>query len=221
MNVEYIVERIRNWCDCDNCPLKKRNIPLVFIPQRRVETMVITEGPNRVEEPNFITSLANHPTYTFLYTLFSGNFVPDGEKATAYWTHVRKCFIKSRKGEPVVKGENLKNVEKKALNICSKAYLKSEIECINPKLILAVGEQAKDFFVKNGDDRLRGRLEAVFEKQIRNKSIFRDLRISKEVTVELAVVPHPSGLNRFWNKPIGGTQNILEMIRKEITRTVE
>ncbi len=61
--------------------------------------MVITEGPNEEAEPEFIASIANHPTFTFLQALFKGNFKPynkeHSKEINVYWTHVRKCFLKT------------------------------------------------------------------------------------------------------------------------------
>jgi len=90
-----ILNEIKNRERCGSCPLKNYEndySPLVFEPDREVKVMVITYGPNRTENPEVIASLANHPTFTYLSALFGGNFRPK-ENATAYWTHLRKCFI--------------------------------------------------------------------------------------------------------------------------------
>lgn len=133
---------------CEQCCLKSR-LPLLFCPNRSVEVMVVTQGPNgpyTMEASEFEVAqikkvtlfLMNRSMYPFLYTLFSGQFRPDGdvegEASTAYWTHMRKCFVE---------GEKLS-----ALNLCSKSYLETEIRAIRPQLILSIGGRATNFFAR-------------------------------------------------------------------------
>ena len=113
--LESIWTEIEERKSCDSCPLKdpleRKGIkPLIFKPKRDVKVMVITYGPNRIRSPEIIASLANHPTYTYLSALFGGRFVPMGENATAYWTHLRKCFIKDENGNSFLKNDERYNV---------------------------------------------------------------------------------------------------------------
>ena len=78
--------------------------------------MVITYGPNRIEDPEIIASLANHLTYTYLSALFGGKFRPMSN-ATVYWTHLRKCFIKDEDGNLVDNDGKDKNTNKKIRRI--------------------------------------------------------------------------------------------------------
>ena len=91
-SLNRILEEIKKKKKCGSCPLKDRSQPLIFEPDREVRIMVISYGPNRTKKPDVIASLVNHPTFTYLSALFGGNFRPK-ENATAYWTHLRKCFI--------------------------------------------------------------------------------------------------------------------------------
>ena len=86
------------------------------------------------------------------------------------------------------------------MNFCSsKPYLKAEIEATKPLLAVAVGRSALSYFAREtGDSRLKKGLEEVFLKQA--EGIYEDVRLGS-ATFSLAVVPHPSGRSRFWNKP--------------------
>ena len=76
--MEAIWRDIEEREKCDGCPLIKNSRPLIFDGEhvKWVKVMVITEGPNEEAEPEFIASIANHPTFTFLQALFKGNFKP-------------------------------------------------------------------------------------------------------------------------------------------------
>jgi len=99
--MEAIWRDIEEHKKCDGCPLIKNSRPLIFDGEhvKWVKVMVITEGPNEEADPKFIASIANHPTFTFLQALFKGNFKPYYKKhdknTNVYWTHVRKCFLKT------------------------------------------------------------------------------------------------------------------------------
>ena len=115
--LERVIERIENRNSCGHCPLRVSK-PLVFVPDRDVRIAVVTEGPNREEEPELIASLVDHPMYTFLSALFGCKFRPI-ENATSYWTHLRKCFEASKNGERFVDDK----ATTRAARICSEAYL--------------------------------------------------------------------------------------------------
>ncbi len=231
-----IWEDIRNRARCDSCPLKDEKIePLIFEPDREVKVMVITYGPNRIESKGVIASLANHPTYTYLSALFGGNFRPE-ENATAYWTHLRKCFIKDEKGnllipnssgKPLNKKEEIKlegDIDKKAREICTKVYLKEEIEAVQPELILAVGREAVNFLKSiSEDDRLsKTDLSGIFLDQ---KGMLNNVKLNMGLTVNVAVVPHPSGKSRFFVNPSPEEKEkiakILENIKENILKVIQ
>jgi len=176
--------------------------------------MVITQGPNRIEREDFITSPANHPTYNYLNSLFSGKFSPMKE-STAYWTHLRKCFLKDEGGNSLTKEK-----EGKILKICSKAYLENEIRAVQPKFILAVGEKVVEFLGEISDNSgLRGSFEEVFKRQ--KDRLFENVKIGGTIKSTVAVVPHPSGRSRFWIKPPEETREILLRIQKAISHELE
>jgi len=208
MRLDIVWEKIRCKAKCQGCPLEREGEPLIVEPEdlNKIRIMVITEGPNRRIDRKFLTSIANHPTFTFLFSLFGGSFKPTGSSANAYWTHVRKCFIDG-------------NVEKgrRALKPCSDAYLESEIEVLKPKLIVAVGRASLHFLSKY-DGRLKEKLNEVFRKQAGD--IFNGVNI-KSAILDIAIVPHPSGLNRFWNDPPPETLDVLMNIRKRILRIID
>jgi len=189
--------------------------------------MVVTEGPNRYEPIKFLASCANLPTYPYLYTLFRGKFRPVGSDANVYWTHVRKCFLDGlqsvarkelRKGTKEDVEKARREMARKALRKC-KGYLEYEVKAVRPKLILAVGREAwKALRRGSKDQRLRRRLEEVFEVQL--KGPLRGVDVFG-VTVDLAVVPHPSGRNRFWNNPPSNTPEILNSISEAIIKTIK
>lgn len=154
-----------------------------------------------LDPSNFVTLDRNLLKITFLFSLFGGSFKPEKDSANVYWTHVRKCFING-------------NVEsgRRALKPCSNAYLEDEIEALKPKLIVAVGKSSLDFLSKY-DSRLKGKLNEVFIQQ--TEDIFNGVKIGS-VSLDIALVPHPSGLNRFWNKPPAETLEILMTVRKRL-----
>ncbi len=210
-------EDIRNHADCNNCPLKDRSRPLLFDGDHVnwVKVMVITEGPNEEATREFIASIANHPTFTFLQALFEGNFKPcyekHGNNTNTYWTHVRKCFLRTKNGG------DLRKHKGEALKICAYGakYLKREIEALKPKLIVAVGKEAvKALLEYSGDKRLQGNLkELIFVKG----GIFNDVKISG-VTTNITVAPHPSGRSRLWIGLTANANKTLEKISSEITK---
>lgn len=208
MGSEMIWEKIRAKSKCQGCPLEKEGEPLIIEPEElnKMHIMVITEGPNRRTDREFLTSIANHPTFTSLFSLFGGSFKPEKDSADVYWTHIRKCFING----------NAKS-GRRALKPCSNAYLEDEIEALEPKLIVAVGKSSLDFLSKY-DSRLKGKLNEVFKQQ--TEDIFNGVKIGS-VSLDIAIVPHPSGLNRFWNKPPVETLEILMTVRKRILEIAE
>ena len=205
---------------CDNCPLKQRSGPLLFKPQHSVSVMVITEGPNRKESKAFIASLANHPTFTYLTALAGGEFIPEGKGANVYWTHVRKCFIRDENRKPFykeVKETLAKRLDDKALANCWVAgYLGDEIKAIVPKLIVAVGGEAKDFLGRF-DNKLSLTLEELIQTESKQPLEVNIDRFSTKV----AVVPHPSSQNRFWIKPPAKTKKALEMVKGEFIKIIK
>ena len=200
MDLQLVWQKIRSKAKCQGCPLEKEGgRPLIIKPAtvNKIQVMVVTEGPNRRTDKEFITSIANHPTCTFLSALFCGRFQPEGASANVYWTHVRKCFING----------NVKQ-GRKALKTCSNAYLESEIKALKPRLILSVGKKALKFLARY-DKRLEGKITDVFKVQ--HKGIFKGVRVDG-FSFDVAVVPHPSGLNLFWNNPPKETLKILQII---------
>ena len=162
MNISFlkeILKELENKVRCNSCPLKDKSEPLIFEPDRGVKIMVITYGPNRTEKPKVIASLVNHPTYTYLSALFGGNFRPE-ENATAYWTHLRKCFI------DVVNENERGEIDMLATKRCRESYLIDEIKAVQPELILAVGDRVVKFLWDiSEDERLEGNLKSVFMSQ--------------------------------------------------------
>ncbi len=191
--VKAVWKSIRCKSSCDDCPLKELSFPLLFDGEcvARASVMVVSEGPNEVATREFIASIANHPTFTFLSVMFGCNFKPWGEGANVYWTHVRKCFLRKT-------GEfDFSKFKDDALEVCAyKAkYLKKEIEAMRPRLILAVGRRAVEAIAKySGDDRLRGSLEDLVFKR---GGVFEEVKVGA-CGFTVAVVPHPSGLNTVW-----------------------
>ncbi len=203
--LKRVLEKIKMKERCAFCPLKNSK-PLIFVPDRDVKIAVITEGPNREEDPELIASILDHPIYTYLLVLFGCKFSPT-ENATAYWTHLRKCFIKSRDNKPIV-DEKKGNA---AVRIC-KNYLVDELKAVKPELVIAVGGQVKDYLYKiSKDRRIAGNLREVFMN-----NIFENFRLG-ELKFDLAVLPHPSGKNRIWNEFMSyKAREIFENVRDRI-----
>lgn len=207
---------------CQRCPELENKVPLLFMPNTHVKIMVVTQGPKgeRVSRDKMrevkrdVLSPANIFMYPFLYTIFNGRFRPDGEiekeSSTAYWTHVRKCFMEGEK--------------RRILKRCSEEYLEEEIRIISPKLTIAVGDRAANFFSRFDDDLekvLRTGLEIAFLQQ---ENQFYSLKAPElGVHASLTVLPHPSGQNaRFWKK-LGKDQRtvaILEKLRRTVDATI-
>lgn len=209
MKIEDVWEDILEYRSCGECPLKGKTHPLLFKPKSKVKVMVVTEGPNEEAEPEFIASIANHPTFTFLQALFRGNFQSIKRNANAYWTHLRKCFLKTKERDDFSRDKN------EALKICSAAYLKREIENLKPKLIVAVGNKAKNFF-SGYDKRICGSLtQVLFEKG----GILNNIEI-EEIIVDIVVTYHPSGRNPFWAKLPGNAKDVMENISSKIVENL-
>ena len=205
MKLEEIWKRIEKRLECNNCPLKEKSIPLLFKPASPVKVMVVTEGPNRIEDKEFIASLGNHPTFTYLTALAGGKFIPEGQDANVYWTHLRKCFIK-KKRDPLCSEDEVET----ALEICVKAYLFKEIEAVNPELIIAVC-RAKDFFNLKGV-----KLQEILARETKGPITVEIDGVSRKVMI----VPHPSCLNRFWTDPPPQIVEALQKVREEFSRLV-
>jgi len=194
---------------CSRCPLRSCKL-LLLKPEtlNAVKVMVITEGPNRLEPIEVLASPLNHPTFTFLYTIFSGNFRPVGRGANVYWTHVRKCFLDNggfRKG-------------REAMRLCQN-YIYHEILALKPKLIVTVGASAlKAIYKVSSDERIRDKLESTFLRQ--QDEIYEEVKL-ENVKFDLTVLPHPSGRNMFWNNPPKGSLVALRKVMESITRLLE
>ena len=205
--LQTVWHSIENKKKCNDCLLINMD-PLIMKINEPVKVMVITEGPNRQQQVKNIASLGNHPTYTFLYTLFSGKAKFRGKEPNVYWTHVRKCFLGNK--------EHTKNEEKKALRLCRKVYLEEEIEALKPTLIVAVGCEALKFF-QQSDSRLEGRLtDIVFDRKgVFGKAGFNDPYF------RLVVVPHPSGRNRAWVNLPDNAYDVLRKIQSTLKRSLD
>ena len=216
MNLRVVWERIKEnklkgIGPCSDCPLRISDWvgsswpPLLIQPENLegIRIMVVTEGPNRKADERFLISLANHPTFTFLYALFKGRFKPWGEDANAYWTHVRKCFIDGRKGYGY-----------RAILRCE-SYLMDEVMALKPKLIVSVGEKALNALFHT---RGRIKLKQAFESQV--GGVYDTLYL-QGFRCEVSVVPHPSGLSRFWNNPPENAPKILNDIVEKIENTLK
>ena len=209
--IKEIWRDIRGKAKCGDCPLKDKSYPLLFEIKKNVRVMVITEGPNEEACKDFIASIANHPTFTFLYSLFKGRFKPCGENVNVYWTHLRKCFLKI--GEKPNQQDYTED-SYKALKICSEAYLLDEIKALKPKLIISVGDKAKNFFSQYITKLRRKKLrEAVFK----DGGIFYNINIT-EITFNLIIVPHPSGRNKLWTELPSNAREVIEKISEEIVK---
>lgn len=212
-----IWERIERRENCGSCPLRTgKTSPLIFRPDRDVKVTVITQGPNRIEKPEVIASLANHPTFTYLSALLGGKFRP-AKEATVYWTHLRKCFIRDEHGQSVVEGRDADKVGKKAVKLCSRAYLMDEIKAARPKFILAVGGDAREFLYRNSKDE---RLSGGVEETLLEYGIVKSVKLENSV-VDVAVVPHPSGRSRLWLRPSERAAGALESIREAFLEIIE
>jgi len=191
---------------CGQCPLLTCKL-LLIKPTKldQIGIMVITEGPNRPESIEVLTSPLNHPTFTFLYTIFRGNFRPLGCDANVYWTHVRKCFL-DKKG--------LKE-GREAIHHCQH-YISSEISSLKPKLIVTVGMSAlRTAYIMSLDERLNDKLESAFLRQ--QDGIYREVKLGN-LNIDVAVLPHPSGRNVFWNNPPEGSLTALRKVQESIKK---
>jgi uracil-DNA glycosylase len=142
---------------------------------------------------------------------------------------MRKCPIKGRKRS-----------ERQILNLCSGKYLRKEIEIINPMLIMAIGRKAIDFLAK-GDDRLKKDLKSAGFKEAfwHQKTHFYKFKGSsmldshaedseldelRRVEADLAIIPHPSGLNaKLWSQmseDYVSTRCILNKLREAIATMI-
>jgi len=105
------------------------------------------------------------------------------------------------------------------MNFCSKAYLKAEIEATKPLLAVAVGRSTLSYFAREtGDSRLRTGLVRVFLNQTRG--ICEGVRLGS-ATFSLAVVPHPSGKSRFWNKPPEEARQAFKRVMQDIEQILK
>ncbi|MBC7130918.1 hypothetical protein H5T51_06855 [Candidatus Bathyarchaeota archaeon] len=210
MKLIQVIEEIASQRKCTECPLKESRKPLVVKPRpiSAIKAVVVTESPwQYVEDIERLTSIANVYIFPYLYCLLSGNFRPR-ENANTYWTHTCKCYLKGTSPQQ----------RKRAIEICSEAYLRSEIEAVQPKLVVAVGNSALKYFARQTrDNRLRGELTNVFLKQA--NGIFENVKLGS-ANFSLAVVPHPSGKNRFWNKMPLGTVQTFKQIIKDIKEVI-
>lgn len=210
MGLFSVIEGIEKREKCSGCPLlKEGRRPLVIKPssEDRLKAVVVTESPWEIEwDIDLVTSIANIPTFPYLYCLLGGEFRPV-ENANAYWTHTCKCPLK-----------NISKKKNKAIRFCSKAYLRDEIEAVNPKLVIAVGRSALKFFRREtGGRRLKKNLTEVFLNQ--SKGIYDGVQLGSAV-FSLAVAPHPSRKSRLWNKPpkemIQAFKQIIEDIKQKM-----
>lgn len=208
---------------CERCSQLTTKVPLLFMPNTEVKIMVVTQGPKgKVSRSDFddvkkrILSPANFFMYPFLYTMFNGRFRPDGaidkEPSTVYWTHMRKCFMEGKEG-------NMPDT-------CSgreDSYLRKEMRIVNPKLTIAVGKWAAGFFAEY-DDRLKTELEkGLCEAFLQQKERFYRMNDSElGVDAEIAILPHPSGINASLWKELGENRHacttvaILDDLRRKI-----
>lgn len=185
-----VIGEIRARARCSSCLLLGRRRPLVIEPRPRgsITVIAVTESPREdISDVEDAVSIYNVPIFPYLYCLLSGEFRPR-EDANAYWTHVCKCCLKGIKPRE----------GRRAMEACSDAYLKSEVEAVKPRLVVAVGAPALKFFSEaTGDGRLRGGLREVFRGQI--NGIYGDVKLGS-ARFSLAVAPHPSGRSRLWNR---------------------
>ena len=205
MGLFSVIDGIEKRKKCSGCPLlREGRRPLVIKPSSEdgVKAVVVTESPWEIEwDIDLVTSIANIPTFPYLYCLLGGEFRPV-ENANTYWTHTCKCPLKN------IPQKN------KAIKFCSKAYLRDEIEAVDPKLVIAVGGSALKFFAREtGDRRLRGKLTEVFLNQ--SKGIYDGVQLGSAV-FSLAVAPHPSRKSRLWNKPPKGIIQIFKQVIEDI-----
>ncbi|MEA1993787.1 MAG: uracil-DNA glycosylase family protein [Euryarchaeota archaeon] len=201
-NIWRVIEKREK---CQSCVLKKKSEPLLFKIDSEPNIMVVTEGSNIRTEKEFIASMGNHPTFTFLSALFEGNFHPLGKNTNVYWTHLRKCFLKDTTSKYYDRYEEVK----KALEICSSNYLIKEIEALKPRLIVAVGGKSISFFSKY-DKRLKGNIKDLF---LEEGGIFPKVKIN-EMSCDIVVMYHPSGLNRSWAELTGKPKDTVEVFKK-------
>lgn len=91
-----------------------------------------------------------------------------------------------------------------------------EIRALKPEFIQAVGNKARHFLTRY-DDRLHGSLLHVLNLQVNGPLTDVDVA-GKRTTV--AVVPHPSGLSRFWNNPFPERWEALEAIQRSLLKAL-
>ena len=101
MGLFSVIDGIEKREKCSGCPLlREGRRPLVVKPRSEdgVKVVVVTESPWEIEwDIDLVTSIANIPTFPYLYCLLSGEFRPV-ENANAYWTHTCKCPLKTSLG---------------------------------------------------------------------------------------------------------------------------
>ena len=116
------------------------------------------------------------------------------------------------------------DIDKKAREICTKVYLKEEIEAVQPELILAVGREAVNFLKSISEDYRLSKtdLSGIFLDQ---KGMLNNVKLNMGLTVNVAVVPHPSGKSRFFVNPSPEEKEkiakILENIKENILKVIQ
>jgi len=112
------------------------------------------------------------------------------------------------------------------MEICREEYLTKEIKAVQPELILAVGEEVVKFLSGiSEDDMLRkDNFKDVFLKQY-DKGLLDNVKLKMGLTVNVAVVPHPSGKSRFFVNPSPEEKEkiarILENIKENILKVIQ
>lgn len=196
--IDRLIDEIEKCNDdkCRGCPEYK----WFFKPERKVKIMVISESPRpykKAEIDNDGNCIANGSkcinSRSWIWKLFKNlfgenNFHPAGENATLYWTHYQKC---------TKTGNNLNTH-------CKKKFLDNEFELLekDPKLktvelIIGIGTTYAGKSICKKFAQFGIKMKKIL---IDGKNLTLGLKPTTINGKIIAILPHPSGVNRNWNK---------------------
>jgi len=136
-NVQRLATEIRR---CNKC--QPTATPCVYAPSNP-SVLVVSEGPSKTAWPTVGEKWRNgtifdsHTSKT-LYEWIWSRTDPEAQEAkkTVFWIHRRNCFIE---------GES----QTETIQRCSECgYIEKAIECVDPKLLIALGATAARHFFK-------------------------------------------------------------------------
>jgi len=206
-----------------DCDYRTRGPFIVRPDSENVRIVVISESPGEwrlpVDREGYVVPHGGFEIIRFIEGLFRGDdvtryFDPKESqfrpswKANAYWTHYQKC--------PIDKSKN-----QKITNSCER-WLMREIEVIEPRLIVAVGNAAGDFLEKKYK-LPKPEYVIVPQKKVGERRETLGLpptKVNVDWCMEVAVVPHPSRRRRAWNYE-RFQQRFKRNLRPEITQRIK